>query len=234
MRKSLIYAFTAAAMTAAGAAAPMTAQAAVNTYTLPGGNGQAIVISGNLNSFNCENGFPGIQLPDNMFPGSMLPDNLFPIPDFGGQGGTDGGIIDGGIIDGGITGDGQINQDDAAAHVVNLVNEERAKAGLSPLTADRSVTSAAQRRAREIETNFSHTRPNGSSFSTALSEAGVNYRSSGENIAYGQTSASSVMQGWMNSSGHRANILNGNFTKIGVGHYKSASGVDYWTQLFTN
>ena len=234
MRKSLIYAFTAAAMTAAGAAAPMTAQAAVNTYTLPGGNGQAIVISGNLNSFNCENGFPGIQLPDNMFPGnqipgSMLPDNLFPIPDFGGQGGTDGGIIDGGI-----TGDGQINQDDAAAQVVNLVNEERAKAGLSPLTADRSVTSAAQRRAREIETNFSHTRPNGSSFSTALSEAGVNYRSSGENIAYGQTSASSVMQGWMNSSGHRANILNGNFTKIGVGHYKSASGVDYWTQLFTN
>ena len=217
MRKSLIYAFTAAAMTAAGAAAPMTAQAAVNTYTLPGGNGQAIVISGNLNSFNCENGFPGIQLPDNMFPGSqipgsMLPDNLFPIPDFGGQGGTDGGIIDGGIIDGGITGDGQINQDDAAAQVVNLVNEERAKAGLSPLTADRSVTSAAQRRAREIETNFSHTRPNGSSFSTALSEAGVNYRSSGENIAYGQTSASSVMQG----------------------HYKSASGVDYWTQLFTN
>ena len=169
-----------------------------------------------------------------MFPGSMLPDNLFPIPDFGGQGGTDGGIIDGGIIDGGITGDGQINQDDAAAQVVNLVNEERAKAGLSPLTADRSVTSAAQRRAREIETNFSHTRPNGSSFSTALSEAGVNYRSSGENIAYGQTSASSVMQGWMNSSGHRANILNGNFTKIGVGHYKSASGVDYWTQLFTN
>ena len=183
MRKSLIYALTAAAMTAAGAAAPMTAQAAVNTYTLPGGNGQAIVISGNLNSFNCENGFPGIQLPDNMFPGSqipgsMLPDNLFPIPDFGGQGGTDGGIIDGGIIDGGITGDGQINQDDAAAQVVNLVNEERAKAGLSPLTADRSVTSAAQRRAREIETNFSHTRPNGSSFSTALSEAGVNYRSS--------------------------------------------------------
>ena len=61
MRKSLIYALTAAAMTAAGAAAPMTAQAAVNTYTLPGGNGQAIVISGNLNSFNCENGFPGIH-----------------------------------------------------------------------------------------------------------------------------------------------------------------------------
>lgn len=238
MRKSLIYAFTAAAVTAAGAA-PMTAQAAVNTYTLPGGKGQAIVISGNLNSFNCENGFPGILFPDNMFPGSqipgnMLPDNLFPIPDFGGQGGTDGGIIDGGITDGGITGDGQIDQDDAAAQVVNLVNEERAKAGLSPLTADRSITSAAQRRAREIETNFSHTRPNGSSFSTALSEAGVNYRSSGENIAYGQTSASSVMQGWMNSSGHRANILNGNFTKIGVGHYKSASGVDYWTQLFTN
>ena len=237
MRKSLIYAFTAAAMTAAGAAAPMTAQAAVNTYTLPGGNGQAIVISGNLNSFNCENGFPGIQLPDNMFPGSqipgsMLPDNLFPIPDFGGQGGTDGGIIDGGIIDGGITGDGQINQDDAAAQVVNLVNEERAKAGLSPLTADRSVTSAAQRRAREIETNFSHTRPNGSSFSTALSEAGVNYRSSGENIAYGQTSASSVMQGWMNSPGHRANILNANFTAIGVGYYRNAAGINYWTQLF--
>ena len=239
MRKSFIYAFTAAAMTAAGAAAPMTAQAAVNTYTLPGGNGQAIVISGNFNSIDCENGFGGIQLPGNLFPGSqipgsqipgsMLPDNSFPIPDFGGQGGTTGGITGG--VD---NGNGQTLQDAAASQVVNLVNEERAKAGLSPLTVDRSIEDAAQKRAHEIESSFSHTRPNGSSFSTALTEAGVNYRSSGENIAYGQSSAASVMQGWMNSSGHRANILNGNFTKIGVGHYKSASGVDYWTQLFTN
>ena len=199
----------------------MTAQVAVNTYTLPGGNGQAIVISGNLNSFNCEKAaFPGIQLPDNMFPGSQIPAHTRRIICFlsrisAARGGTDGGIIDGGIIDGGITGDGQINQDDAAAQVVNLVNEERAKAGLSPLTADRSVTSAFREERVRSRLISPTPRPNGDSFSTALSEAGVNYRSSGENIAYGQTSASSVMQGWMNSSGHRANILNGNFTKIG-------------------
>ena len=116
---------------------------------------------------------------------------------------------------------------------MDLVNRERAKAGLSPVTADTSIQAAAQVRAREIEKSFSHTRPDGSSFNTALTQQGVTYRGSGENIAWGQKTPEQVMNGWMNSEGHRANILNKNFTKIGVGYHQNASGTNYWTQLFT-
>ena len=122
---------------------------------------------------------------------------------------------------------------DFVKQVVNLVNQERAKAGLSPVTADTSIQAAAQVRAKEIEKSFSHTRPDGSSFSTALTQQGVTYRGSGENIAWGQKTPEQVMNGWMNSEGHRANILNKNFTKIGVGYHQNASGTNYWTQLFT-
>ena len=94
------------------------------------------------------------------------------------------------------------------------------------------MAQAANVRAQEIVNSFSHTRPDGSSFSTVLSQNGVSYRGSGENIAYGQRTAAEVMDGWMNSSGHRANILNGNYTNIGVGFYES-NGVKYWVQLFT-
>lgn len=120
-----------------------------------------------------------------------------------------------------------------AEQVVKLVNEERAKYGLSPLTLDKSVESAALVRSKEIEKSFSHTRPNGSSFSTVLKEQGVNFMGAGENIAWGQKSPEEVMQGWMNSEGHRANILNAKFTKIGVGYYQNSNGTNYWTQLFT-
>ena len=109
---------------------------------------------------------------------------------------------------------------------------ERAKAGLSPLQVDQNVQAAAQVRAVEIKTSFSHTRPDGRDFSTALKEQGVSYRGSGENIAWGQKSPEQVMEGWMNSAGHRANILNEKFTSIGVG-YVQIGGVNYWTQLFT-
>ena len=88
-------------------------------------------------------------------------------------------------------------------------------------------------RAKETEVSFSHTRPNGSSFSSALKEQGVSYQGAGENIAWGQKSPEAVMQGWMNSDGHRANILNEKFTKIGVGYYQNSQGTNYWTQLFT-
>ncbi|MDO4274981.1 MAG: CAP domain-containing protein, partial [Eubacteriales bacterium] len=122
---------------------------------------------------------------------------------------------------------------DFVQQVVNLVNKERAAAGLSPVTADTKVQAAAQVRAKEIEKSFAHTRPDGSSFSTALTQQGVSYRGSGENIAWGQKTPEQVMQGWMNSEGHRANILNKNFTTIGVGYYQNAAGTNYWTQLFT-
>ena len=122
--------------------------------------------------------------------------------------------------------------DEFAAEVVRLVNQEREKAGLSPLTVNAQAAEAAQVRAGEIEYLFSHTRPDGTSFVTALQEAGVSYRGAGENIAYGQKTPEQVMEGWMNSQGHRANILNPNFTAIGVGHYQNSRGVSYWTQLF--
>lgn len=120
-----------------------------------------------------------------------------------------------------------------AAQVVNLVNIEREKAGLNPLVSDTKTADAALVRAEEIKQSFSHTRPNGTSFSTALNEQGVIYKSSGENIAWGQKTPEEVVSGWMNSEGHRANILGENFTSIGVGHFVS-NGTSYWVQLFTS
>lgn len=121
----------------------------------------------------------------------------------------------------------------AVKKVADLVNQERAKAGLAPLEVKVNLQAAAQVRAKEIEKSFSHTRPNGSSFSSVLAENGVDYRGSGENIAWGQRSPEEVMNGWMNSEGHRANILNKNFKYIGVGYHVNSNGTGYWTQLFT-
>ena len=123
-------------------------------------------------------------------------------------------------------------QGDFAAQVAALVNAARAEYGLSALTVDAKVQQAAQVRARESAQSFSHTRPDGSSFSTALTEAGVSYIRSGENIAYGQTTPQQVVQAWMDSAGHRANILDAGFTHIGVGH-AVVNGTAYWAQLFT-
>lgn len=173
---------------------------------------------------------PDSSLPDNSLPGSpdsSLPDNSLPgQPDNPGTAPeAPGDTVPGEPDNGG-------SQDAYADAVVELVNAERAKAGLNPLTVHEGVAEAANTRAHEIKNTFSHTRPDGSNFSTVLTQAGISYRSVGENIAYGQNSPEAVMQSWMNSSGHRANILNRDFTSIGVGHYKDASGTDYWTQLF--
>ncbi|TAH65034.1 MAG: hypothetical protein EWM47_11620 [Anaerolineaceae bacterium] len=120
-----------------------------------------------------------------------------------------------------------------ADEVLRLVNIERSKAGLSALTTNATLKAAADKRAQETKVSFSHTRPNGSKFSTVLQEYGISYRTAGENIAYGQRSPQEVVNGWMNSPRHRANILNGSFGKIGIGVYQSG-GVIYWSQLFTN
>lgn len=120
-----------------------------------------------------------------------------------------------------------------AAKVLQLVNVERSKGGLKALTTNSALTNAANVRAKEIKISFSHTRPNGSSPFTALKEFNINYNAAGENIAYGQRSPEEVVKGWMNSPGHRANIMNGNFGKVGIGCYVS-NGTIYWTQLFTN
>lgn len=119
-----------------------------------------------------------------------------------------------------------------ASQVLQLVNSYRAQNGLNKVEYDASVKAAADKRAREIETVFSHTRPDGRDCFSVLSESGVSYRGAGENIAMGQATASEVMNDWMNSEGHRKNILNPNFTKLGVGLHKGSDGRLYWTQLF--
>ena len=102
--------------------------------------------------------------------------------------------------------------------VAKLVNQERKKAGLPSLTLNVKACNAATIRAKEIQQSFSHTRPNGKSFSTALKEANISFSGAGENIAWGQKTAQAVMKDWMNSSGHRANILNEKYTQIGIGY----------------
>ena len=205
MRKLSVCLLTAATAMAAAGAVPVTALAATGTYHIPGG--KMIVIGGSMNGSNCEvPGFPGVNIPGiNIpginIPGSNIPDNSLPAPDFPIPDFPDNMLPD---QPGGMLPDQPGNpapdqpgtdgsQDAFANEVVRLVNEERAKAGLPALTVDRGAASAAQVRAKEIERSFSHTRPDGSSFNSALTEAGVNFRGAGENIAYGQNSPEKVM-----------------------------------------
>lgn len=123
---------------------------------------------------------------------------------------------------------------DAAQEVLNLVNEERQKRGLSVLQLDYHLTETAMQRAVETSFSFSHTRLTGQGcFSLFPSSAGGYC---GENIAAGYADAKSVMNGWMNSEGHRANILNANYNYIGIGCVKYPSGAYgvYWTQVFAS
>lgn len=183
---------------------------------------------------NCPNSqIPEIQLPGTQTPGTQTPGTQIP----GTQ--TPGTQIPGTQIPGtqtpGTQNQGQVTDQNRSEvqQVINMVNEERAKMGLSPVAEASDVAAAAAVRAREIVGTFAHTRPNGSYYNTALDESGVKYWGSGENIAYGQRTAAEVMDGWMNSQGHKANILNASYTKIGVGLYESSNGVKYWVQLFT-
>ena len=94
-----------------------------------------------------------------------------------------------------------------AEEVVRLVNAERTSRGLSPLAMDDRAMQAAQVRAEEVSIAFDHLRPDGRRCFTALSDAGITYRAAGENIALGQTTAQRVVADWMNSPGHRENLL---------------------------
>lgn len=210
MKRLPVYVMTAAL--AMSAAASITSQAAVKVIAI----GQSGIDCNRLPNIN----IPAV--PD--WNGSALPDIGVPSwPDMNKPGQPDTDKPN-------QKPDGESNSS-FVSQVVSLVNEERAKAGLSALTVDSRAAAAAEVRAREIVTSFSHTRPDGSSFSTALTQSGASFRGAGENIAYGQRTPQEVMNGWMNSQGHRANILNADFTSIGVGYYESA-GVGYWTQLF--
>ena len=122
------------------------------------------------------------------------------------------------------------------AEAVKLLNELRVEVGLPALAWDSqsSLQRAAEVRARELEEKFSHTRPDGTSCFSIFPSYNVSYMAAGENIAAGQTSPEEVMNSWMHSSGHKANILNGRFGHIGVGLAQGGSYGYYWVQMFTN
>jgi uncharacterized YkwD family protein len=115
--------------------------------------------------------------------------------------------------------------------VVALVNEQRAANGLAPLTLSQSLSDVARAKSQDMHDNnyFSHTSPTYGSPFDMLSAFGISYRTAGENIAMGYSTPEAVMNGWMNSAGHRANILNANYTQIGVGYVADGN---YWTQEF--
>jgi len=115
--------------------------------------------------------------------------------------------------------------------VIRLVNVERTKAGLKALTEDWELSRVARYKSQDMHDlrYFSHTSPTYGSPFDMMKAFGIRYRTAGENIAMGYRTPAAVVQGWMNSPGHRANILNASYTKIGVGYVASGN---YWTQHF--
>lgn len=115
--------------------------------------------------------------------------------------------------------------------VVRLVNVERANAGLPALKEDWELSRVAKYKSQDMHDKnyFSHTSPTYGSPFTMMKNFGISYKSAGENIAMGQRTAAEVVKAWMNSEGHRANILNKNYTHIGVGYVANGN---YWSQMF--
>ena len=121
-----------------------------------------------------------------------------------------------------------------AEDVVSFTNDERAMKGLAKLKIDSRLMEAAAKRARECAVLYDHARPDGSEFHTVLDEYRIDYRQCGENLyydTYDKVFATRMVKGWMNSPGHRDNMLSPDFTHIGVGVY-TANGTNYGVQLF--
>ncbi|CEP66152.1 CAP domain [Moorella glycerini] len=118
--------------------------------------------------------------------------------------------------------------------VVDLVNAERAKAGLKPLAVDLQLAKVARLKAEDMRDNnyFGHDSPVYGSFFAMLRKFGITYRTAGENIAAGYRTPEAVVAAWMGSPGHRSNILNASFTTIGVGYARGGSYGNYWVQEF--
>lgn len=116
-----------------------------------------------------------------------------------------------------------------ASRVVDLVNKERAKAGLKALAVNDALTVMALDKAKDMSSNnyFDHNSPTYGSPFDMMKKYGISYSYAGENIAKGQRTPEEVMNSWMNSEGHRKNIMSPNFTMIGVGYYNG-----YWVQEF--
>ena len=145
---------------------------------------------------------PQIKNPDLIYPG-----NIINVPS-----------IDSGILN-------------YEQEVVDLVNQIRKNHGLKPLTVNWQLSRVARYKSQDMldKKYFSHTSPTYGSPFDMIKAFNISYRTAGENIAMGYTTPSAVVNGWMNSTGHRANILNANFTQIGVGYVANGH---YWTQMF--
>ena len=125
----------------------------------------------------------------------------------------------------------KLSLDDIARQVLALVNEERCKAGVAPLKLSAELQEAAVIRAEELTRKYSHTRPDGTKFSTVLPDGKYTL---GENIACGSSTAARVVELWLNSPGHRANILRSDYSEMGVGYtyMENSNHMHYWVQLF--
>ncbi|MDF2506139.1 SafA/ExsA family spore coat assembly protein [Clostridium sp.] len=120
------------------------------------------------------------------------------------------------------------------AEVIRLVNVERSKNGLGPLAANWQVGRVARYKSQDMinKKYFSHTSPTYGSPFNMMEQFGIKFSAAGENIAMGQRTPAEVVNAWMNSPGHRANILNPSYTQLGVGLAKDSKGTCYWTQMF--
>ena len=121
--------------------------------------------------------------------------------------------------------------DNAASEVLDLVNAQREAKGLGSLKLNESLNRVAELRAKELAKSWSHTRPDGSQWNTAFAEAGVNATYRGENLGKGQASCEQVVGDWMDSQGHKDNILNKRFQEMGVASVV-IDGTTYWVQVF--
>ncbi|CAG0933322.1 hypothetical protein PLCT1_02332 [Planctomycetaceae bacterium] len=149
--------------------------------------------------------------------------------DSGGSSGSGGGP--GGAIVGNTASSSELN---LAVQVLALVNQERANnGGLPPLANNTALAQVAYDHSWDMQYRnfFSHTNPGGADPFDRMAAAGISYSYAGENIAMGYATPADVMAGWMASSGHRANILNVNYTEIGIG-VREGTGGPWWTQVF--
>lgn len=121
--------------------------------------------------------------------------------------------------------------EESGQEVLKLTNKARTEAGVGTLEWDESLAGCARTRAVEIGKNFAHSRPDGKSWKTVIDEAGIVTMAWGENIAQGQFTSEEAMEDWLNSEGHRANLLKERYTKTGAACYVE-NGVHYWVQLF--
>ncbi len=191
---------------------------------------------------NCENGVCVI-VKDNLNSNNISADSIKELlekfgvkVEIGTQGGTSGGTGEEALPETDTENSTpQINASAFEKEVLDLVNAERAKKGLNALEWSNELATVARAHSKDMSERgfFSHTNPDGLSAFDRIKNAGIKYSYAAENIAAGQSTPQEVVTGWMNSAGHRANILNPNLKKLGVGLYKSTGGYKYyWTQNF--